>query len=71
MLNKQENQQAIDYSETEKQHRIRQEYYIPLNNQERDIPPRNRLSQFCKKTGFADKTLWDIVQLIGETIVLA
>ncbi|NEU83222.1 pentapeptide repeat-containing protein [Nostoc sp. UIC 10630] len=70
MLNKQENQQAIDYSETEKQHRIRQEYYIPLNNQERDIPPRNGLSQFYKNTGFAGKNLWDILQLIGGATFL-
>ncbi|MFS0519189.1 pentapeptide repeat-containing protein [Nostoc sp. UIC 10607] len=70
MLNKQENQQAIDYSETEKQHRVRQEYYIPLNNQERNIPSRNGLSQFYKNTGFASKTLWDILQLIGGATFL-
>jgi uncharacterized protein YjbI with pentapeptide repeats len=60
MLNKQENQQATDYSETE-QHFKRQECYIP---------PKNRFARFCKWTGFENKTLWDILNLIGGAAVL-
>ncbi|MBD2521406.1 pentapeptide repeat-containing protein [Nostoc sp. FACHB-133] len=60
MLNKQENQQATDYSETE-QHLKRQECYIP---------PKNRFARFLKWTGFENKTLWDILQLVGLSVVV-
>ncbi|MBG1243346.1 pentapeptide repeat-containing protein [Nostoc sp. NZL] len=62
MVNNQKNHKHIDDYSEEEQHLKRKEHYIP---------PKNWLSKFCKKTGFADKTLWDFIQLVGPSFVLA
>lgn len=66
MLNKLENHQydkrEFDGADTEKQHIKRSERYIPA---------KNWLSNFWKWTGFGNKTLWEILQLIGLPAVLA
>jgi uncharacterized protein YjbI with pentapeptide repeats len=66
MLNQLENHQddkrEFDDANTEKQHIKRSERYIPA---------KNWLSNFWKWTGFGNKTLWEILQLIGLPAVLA
>jgi uncharacterized protein YjbI with pentapeptide repeats len=59
--NHQENEREFDDSETEKQHFKRSERYIPS---------KNWLSKFCKWADFGNKTLWEILQLIGLPTVV-
>jgi uncharacterized protein YjbI with pentapeptide repeats len=65
MLNQLENHQddkrEFDDADTEKQH---------IKRSERYIPSKNWLSKFCKWADFGNKTLWEILQLIGLPTVV-